>query len=95
VAIPARERAELGEDGVYIGDLIGCELVDVAGEEEADAIPLVVGEIVEVDRSAGPVALLVVRPSPEAGRFWCPSPKPTCGASTWWDGAWRWRCRRG
>lgn len=56
VAIPQAERAPLGEDEVYIGDLIGCELVDVAG-----AVPQVVGEIEDVDRTAGPVALLVVR----------------------------------
>ena len=56
VAIPESERATLGEDEVYIGDLIGCMLVDVAGAE-----PAVVGEIEDVDRTAGPVALLVVR----------------------------------
>ena len=55
VAIPRAERAALGEDEVYIGDLIGCALVDVAPAE-----PVLVGEIEEVDRSAGPVALLVV-----------------------------------
>jgi 16S rRNA processing protein RimM len=56
VAIPLAERAPLGEDEVYVADLIGCALVDVAGEA-----PVVVGEIGEVDRTAGPVALLVVR----------------------------------
>jgi 16S rRNA processing protein RimM len=56
VAIPRAERAPLAEDEVYIGDLIGCALVDVAG-----AAPAVVGEIENVDRTAGPVALLVVR----------------------------------
>ena len=56
VAIPRAERAALGEDEVYIGDLIGCALVDVAGTE-----PVTVGEIEEVDRTAGPVALLVVQ----------------------------------
>jgi len=56
VAIPRTERAALGEDEVYIGDLIGCTLVDVSGPE-----PRVVGEIEDVDRAAGPVALLVVR----------------------------------
>ena len=30
VAIPRAERAALAEDEVYIGDLIGCTLVDVA-----------------------------------------------------------------
>ena len=56
VAIPQAERAKLEEDGVYIGDLIGCALVDVSGAE-----PVVVGEIEDVDRSAGPVAMLVVK----------------------------------
>ncbi len=55
VAIPRSARAALSEDEVYIGDLIGCALIDVA-----PAAPLLVGEIEEVDRSAGPVALLVV-----------------------------------
>jgi 16S rRNA processing protein RimM len=56
VAIPFAERAPLSDDEVYIADLIGCTLVDVAGAE-----PVVVGEVEDVDRTAGPVALLVVR----------------------------------
>ncbi len=56
VAIPLDERAKLDEDEVFIGDLIGCALLDVAGAE-----PATVGEIEDVDRSAGPVAILVVR----------------------------------
>jgi 16S rRNA processing protein RimM len=56
VAIPLAERAALAEDEVYVGDLIGCTLIDVAGET-----PTTVGTIEEVDRSAGPVAMLVVR----------------------------------
>jgi len=55
VAIPAAERAPLPDDEVYIADLIGCSLVDVAGTE-----PILVGTIDSVDRTAGPVALLVV-----------------------------------
>jgi 16S rRNA processing protein RimM len=55
VAIPRSARAPLAEDEVYVGDLIGCALIDVA-----PAAPVLVGEIEEVDRSAGPVALLVV-----------------------------------
>ena len=55
VAIPREERAALGEDEVYIGDLIGCRLVNVTA-----AVPLTVGTIDDVDRTAGPVALLVV-----------------------------------
>ncbi len=56
VAIPRTERAALDEDEVYIGDLIGCTLLDVG-----PATPLAIGEIEGVDRTAGPVALLVVR----------------------------------
>lgn len=56
VAVPREERVRLGEDEVYIGDLIGCVLVDVTG---AQAVR--VGEIEKVDRTAGPVPLLVVR----------------------------------
>jgi 16S rRNA processing protein RimM len=58
VAIPLAERAPLAEDEIYIGDLIGCTLVDVSG-----AAAVSVGQIEEVDRTAGPVALLVVVPS--------------------------------
>jgi 16S rRNA processing protein RimM len=56
VAIPRAERAVLGEDAYYAGDLMGCELVDVAG-----STPRTVGVIEDVDREAGPVALLVVK----------------------------------
>ena len=58
VAIPLAERAPLAEDEVYVSDLIGCTLIDVAGPE-----PIPIGEIEDVDRTAGPVALLVVRSS--------------------------------
>jgi 16S rRNA processing protein RimM len=56
VAVPWAERIPLGEDEVYIGDLIGCVLVDVSGEAAVD-----IGEIEGVDRDAGPIELLVVR----------------------------------
>jgi 16S rRNA processing protein RimM len=61
VAIPLEERATLAEDEVHIADLIGCELIDVAGAE-----PVAVGKIENVDRSAGlkpadAVPLLIVR----------------------------------
>ena len=56
VAIPAGERAPLGEGEAYISDLIGCTVMEVAGAE-----PLALGPIEGVDRSAGPVPLLVVR----------------------------------
>jgi len=55
VAIPQAERAGLGEDEVYIGDLIGCVLVDVSGAEA-----VIVGEIEDVDKTAGPAPLLIV-----------------------------------
>jgi 16S rRNA processing protein RimM len=56
VAVPRAERIPLAEGEAYIGDLVGCVLVDVAHPE-----PRVVGPIEDIDRSAGPVALLVVR----------------------------------
>lgn len=57
VAIPKAERAPLAEDEVYIGDLIGCTLFDVA-----TSAPVLIGQIEDVDRTAGPVPLLVVEP---------------------------------
>ena len=56
VAIPRTERAPLAEDEVYIGDLIGCALVDVTPAE-----PVRIGEVEDVDTTAGPAPLLVVR----------------------------------
>ncbi len=56
VAIPRPGRAALGEDEAYISDLVGCMLVDVAAGK-----PVEVGPIEDVDRSSGPVPLLVVR----------------------------------
>ena len=56
VAVPRAERAPLAAGEAYISDLIGCTMVDVAGAE-----PLMVGQIADVDRSAGPAPLLVVR----------------------------------
>jgi len=56
VAVPQTERAPLSADETYIGDLIGCVLVDVAG-----AGAVTVGEIENVDRSGGAAPLLVVR----------------------------------
>jgi 16S rRNA processing protein RimM len=55
VAIPQSERAPLPDDEIYIADLIGCTVIDVAGPS-----PVSIGQIEEVDRTAGPVALLVV-----------------------------------
>jgi 16S rRNA processing protein RimM len=56
VAIPREERMPLSGDEVYIGDLIGCVLVDVTHDEQR-----VIGEIEDVDRTAGHVAMLVVK----------------------------------
>ena len=56
VAIPWTERAPLAADEAYIADLVGCTLVDVAG-----AAPVEVGVIEDVDRTAGPAPLLIVR----------------------------------
>jgi 16S rRNA processing protein RimM len=56
VAVPQADRALLAADETYIGDLIGCVLVDVAGAEA-----VIVGEIENVDRSGGAAPLLVVR----------------------------------
>jgi 16S rRNA processing protein RimM len=56
VAVPRSERVPLPEDEVYIGDLIGCTLVDMA---RADA-PIVVGAIEDVERAAGTAPMLIV-----------------------------------
>jgi 16S rRNA processing protein RimM len=69
VAIPLADRARLSGDEVYIADLIGCTLFDVAKSEAAGTgvggpVPIgqvPIGQIEDVDRTAGPVALLVVR----------------------------------
>jgi len=61
VAIPRSERAALGEGEAYIGDLIGCTLVDFAGTGRSGAGAVEVGIIEDVDRDSGPVDLLVVR----------------------------------
>jgi 16S rRNA processing protein RimM len=56
VAVPHAQRALLAEDEVHIADLIGCTVFDVSGSE-----PLEIGPIENVDRSAGPVPLLIVQ----------------------------------
>ena len=70
VAIPIADRAPLAADEVYIADLIGCALFDVAGPS-----PVLVGQIEDVDRAAGPVALLVVRGSHDSGEILVPFAK--------------------
>lgn len=56
VAIPRADRVPLPSDEVYISDLIGCTLVDVGPGD-----PTIIGKIEDVDRSAGPAPLLVLR----------------------------------
>ena len=56
VAIPHEQRAPLAEDEAYIGDLMGCTVFDVASGG-----PVAIGQIEAVDRTAGPVPLLIVR----------------------------------
>lgn len=55
VAVPRAERVALAADEAYIGDLIGCALVNVAGAE-----PVPIGMIEDVDVTAGPTPLLVI-----------------------------------
>ncbi len=57
VAVPLSERVPLAEDEVYISDLIGCTLVDVA---RPDA-PVVVGQIEDVERAVGAAPMLIVQ----------------------------------
>jgi 16S rRNA processing protein RimM len=57
VAVPRSERVPLAEDEVYISDLIGCTLVDVA----RPGAPVVVGQIENVERAAGTAPLIVVQ----------------------------------
>jgi 16S rRNA processing protein RimM len=71
VAIPLADRVRLADDEVYIADLIGCALFDVAktdttGTGVDGSAPIHIGQIEDADRTAGPVALLVVR-NPQSG----------------------------
>ena len=67
VVVPVEERLPLKDDSVYIGDLVGCRLLDVSGPEV-----VTVGEIIDVERSQPPAPdLLVVRaftPGPANGK---------------------------
>jgi len=56
VAIPHTQRAPLTEDEVYISDLAGCVVVDVARPDD----PVLVGEIQDVERGLGPTPMLIV-----------------------------------
>jgi 16S rRNA processing protein RimM len=57
VAVPRSERVPLSEDEVYIGDLIGCTLFDVAPPSG----PVVVGQIEDVERAAGTSPMLIIQ----------------------------------
>jgi 16S rRNA processing protein RimM len=56
VAVPRAQRATLAEDEVHVADLIGCTVFEVTDSE-----PVAIGPIENVDRTAGPVPLLIVR----------------------------------
>ena len=56
VAIPREQRAPLAEDEVYIGDLVGCVLVDVANPDRRRSWARS-----RMWSAAGPVAILIVR----------------------------------
>jgi 16S rRNA processing protein RimM len=56
VAVPRAQRIALAEDEVHIADLIGSSVFEVSGPA-----PVLVGEIQNVDRTAGPVPLLLVK----------------------------------
>ncbi len=71
VAIPRANRAPLPDGEVYIADLIGCTLYDVA---KSDA-PVLVGQIEDVNRTTGPVALLAVRSASSAEEILIPFAK--------------------
>lgn len=58
VALPRAQRVALAEDEVHIADLIGCTVFEVTNAE-----PVAVGPIENVDRTAGPVPLLIVKGS--------------------------------
>lgn len=59
VGIPFAERAEPNDGAVFVGDLIGCQVIDL------NRGGVKVGEIVDLDRQTSSVDLLVVRPAGE------------------------------
>ncbi|HEX5234487.1 MAG TPA: ribosome maturation factor RimM [Silvibacterium sp.] len=65
VAIPASERAPLSDGSLYIADLVGCEVVDIAGA------PVKIGIVSDVDRAAGLLAVT----TPDAGEVLIPFAK--------------------
>ena len=80
VVIPASERAPLEDDAVYIGDLIGCCLIDL-GEDDDHSEERVIGEITDVERGLlGAPDLLVIRSSAAPTNTAAPDPEaPSTG----------------
>jgi 16S rRNA processing protein RimM len=61
VAIPREARTQLSDDAVYVADLIGCRVIDEAGES-ADLGPVDLGPVVDVERGeSGAADLLVLK----------------------------------
>jgi len=56
VQIPVEMRAELSPGAVYVGDLVGSQLVDVLGARHPE-----IGQIEDVRQGVGAAPLLVVR----------------------------------
>lgn len=56
VAVPRAQRAAVPDDEVHIADLIGCTVFEVTSPG-----PVAIGQIENVDRTAGPVPLLIVQ----------------------------------
>jgi 16S rRNA processing protein RimM len=69
VVIPAGERVHLEEDATYIGDLIGCELVDLSGPGQP-----AVGTVRDVIQQEQAADLLVVL-SGDGTEHWIPFAK--------------------
>lgn len=58
VVVPAAERVTLAQDSVYIGDLIGCEVVDLHAAGDSNRV--VVGTIRDVVKQERTADLLIV-----------------------------------
>ena len=69
LVIPAEERIALDEGGVYIGDLIGCQLVDLS--QSGDPLIGTVRDVIQQERTAD---LLVVQ-GDDGAEHWIPFAK--------------------
>lgn len=58
LVIPREERLPLQPDAVYIGDLIGCQLIDLTSSEHSN--PSIVGTICDVIQQEKTADLLIV-----------------------------------